>query len=75
MKDPVRAVYEAGRELSLALAALEAGEGGASVRVAAAHEALAAATERLGSDEGQAEATEHWMRVGLDKARSKLPSE
>lgn len=73
MSDPVRVVYEAGKELSLALEAQQAGEPGAEARVAAAHAALAVATERLSSNEGQAEATEHWMKVGVEKARSKLP--
>ena len=71
--DPVRAVYEAGRELSEALAAQANGEDGADARVAAAHEALASATAVLNSQEGQKQATDHWMSVGVAKARSKLP--
>ena len=71
--DPVRAVYEAGRELSQALTAQANGEDGAEGRVAAAHEALASATAVLNSEEGQKQATEHWMSVGVAKAKAKLP--
>jgi peptidyl-tRNA hydrolase len=73
VSDPVRAVYEAGKELSLALAAQAEGEAGAEARVATAHAALTVATERLSSDEGQQQATDHWMKAGVAKAKAKLP--
>lgn len=71
--DPVRAVYEAGRELSEALAAQASGEDGAEARVAAAHESLAAATAVLNSEAGQKQATDHWMSLGVAKAKAKMP--